>query len=120
MVKTSQKTLWRALANPVRRRMLDRLRAGPRTTSDIAAAFPRLSRFAVMQHLGVLAGAKLILVERRGRERWNHLNAMPLHQLYRRWVNRFADDLATSADQLKELSEHAERNDPMPTLAPLN
>jgi uncharacterized protein YndB with AHSA1/START domain len=71
-----------------------------------------------MQHLDVLTGAKLVLVERRGRERWNYLNAMPLHAMYRRWVNRFADDLAGAADRLKQLSEIPEnptqRSDPMP------
>ena len=94
--------------------MLDRLRGGPKTTTQLARAFPTLSRFAVMQHLGVLVDAKLVLVERRGRERWNYLNAAPLHAMYRRWVNRFADDLATSADQLKQLSEEPTRSDPMP------
>ena len=114
----SQKALWRALSNPLRRRILDHLRRGPRNTGQIARAFPKLSRYAVMQHLGVLADAKLVLIERRGRERWNYLNAIPLHAMYRRWVHRFADELADSADQLKQLSERAERNHPMPMDAP--
>src|SRR2546423_633410 len=63
--------VWKALANPVRRRMLDLLRARPRTTGELAAAFPSLTRFAAMQHLGVLARARLVLVRREGRQRVN-------------------------------------------------
>jgi len=87
---------WKALADPTRRRMLDMLRSGPRTTGAIAAGFPHLSRFAVMKHLGVLEQAHLILVERRGRERWNALNAVPLRQMYQRWVSTLDDQWATS------------------------
>src|SRR6185436_12744259 len=90
--------LWRALANPVRRELLDRLGIGPRTTGELADAMPALSRFAVMQHLGVLTDAGLVIVRRRGRHRFNHLNPVPLRQWYERWVTPFAD--ATAADLL--------------------
>ena len=83
--------LWRALASPVRRRLLDRLRAGPATTSALAGVLPSLSRFAVMQHLGVLTDAGVVVVERRGRDRVNHLNAVPLREWYERWVQPMAD-----------------------------
>ncbi len=69
--------MWRALANPARRRMLDLLWQAPRTTGEVAVRFPKLSRFAVMQHLGVLEAARLVLVERAGRQRFNHLNVAP-------------------------------------------
>ena len=74
----SDDDLWRALANPVRRRLLDALREGPRTTGQLSAAVPSLSRYAVMQHLGVLTDAGLVVARRRGRERFNHLNPVPL------------------------------------------
>jgi DNA-binding transcriptional ArsR family regulator len=90
--------LWRALANPVRRQLLDVLGLGPRTTGDLAAATPELSRFAVMQHLGVLTDAGLVVVRRRGRHRFNHLNPVPLRSWYERWVTPFAD--RTAADLL--------------------
>lgn len=73
--------VWRALADPTRRALLDALRAGPRTTGALAAAFPT-TRFAVMKHLGVLVDAALVNVERRGRERLNHLDPVPLQQAY--------------------------------------
>ena len=65
--------------------ILDRLRAGPAMTGEIAAAFP-ISRIAVMRHLEVLAEAELITSRKRGRERWHYLNAVPLERLHRRWA----------------------------------
>jgi DNA-binding transcriptional ArsR family regulator len=96
--------VWRALASPWRRRILDRLRAGPATTGELAAALPELSRFAVMQHLAVLVGAGLVLPERRGRDRVNHLNPVPLREWYERWVQPMAD---TGAAELLALNATA-------------
>jgi DNA-binding transcriptional ArsR family regulator len=81
--------VWKALAGDVRRDILDLLRDGPRTTGDIAAEFPKLSRFAVMQHLRVLEGAELVIPRREGRERYNYLNPVPIQLLYDRWVARY-------------------------------
>jgi len=107
MLKSKRRTgrLWKALASPVRRRILDKLRDRPRTTSELAAAFPKLSRFAIMQHLGVLSDAKLVLIRREGRFRYNHLNAVPLAQAYERWVSRYAAPLAHAALDLKRFVE---------------
>ncbi len=87
---------WNALSDPTRRSILDLLGSEPRTTGDLAAAFPHLSRFAVMKHLGVLERAGLVLVRRSGRVRWNHLNAVPLREMYERWVSRLDDQWAES------------------------
>src|SRR3954453_14818301 len=95
--------LWRALGNPVRRQILDDLRAGPRTTGDLAARRPELSRFAVMQHLGVLTDAGLVTVRRRGRERFNYLNPVPLRRWYERWVVPLAD---AAAAEMVALDRH--------------
>jgi DNA-binding transcriptional ArsR family regulator len=81
-------SVFRALADPTRRRILDLLRERPRTTGDLAAAFPR-SRFAVMKHLAVLERAHLVIPRREGRLRWNHLNAVPLERVYERWVKPY-------------------------------
>lgn len=77
--------VWRALADPTRRALLDRLRDGPCTTGALAAYFP-VTRFAVMKHLDVLVEAGLVLVERRGRERLNYLNRAPLRRTYEGWM----------------------------------
>jgi DNA-binding transcriptional ArsR family regulator len=95
--------LWRALANPLRRSLLDTLRQGPATTSELARAHPELSRFGVMQHLDVLVEANLVLVERRGRERYNYLNAVPLREWYERWVTPFADSGAEALLALRKV-----------------
>lgn len=93
--------VWRALADPTRRALLDLLRDAPRTTGELAAAFPDVTRFAVMKHLSVLEDAGLVVVRRRGRERWNHLNAVPLRQMYERWMSTYAEQVAVAALRLK-------------------
>jgi DNA-binding transcriptional ArsR family regulator len=99
--------LWRALASPWRRRLLDLLRDAPATTGALASQIPELSRFAVMQHLGVLVDAGVVVVERRGRDRVNHLNPVPLREWYERWVQPMADTGAVSLLALKRAAETA-------------
>lgn len=105
---SQQDHLWNALSDQTRRGILDLLGSGPRTTGDLAAAFPHLSRFAVMKHLGVLERAGLVLVRRSGRVRWNHLNAVPLREMYERWVSRLDDQWAGSMLAIGRLAETAE------------
>jgi DNA-binding transcriptional ArsR family regulator len=103
--------LWRALADPTRRRILDLLRERPRITGEIAAQFP-VSRIAVMRHLEVLSQAGLVTSRKRGRERWHYLNAVPLQQLYRRWADPaaagFASALLRLADTVEAEGRHME------------
>lgn len=81
--------VWKALANQWRREMLDFLKEGAMTTGDLDERFPELSRFAVMQHLKVLEQAGLVVVRRSGRSRINHLNPVPIQQIYERWVSQY-------------------------------
>ncbi len=106
--------VWRALANPVRREILDLLRAGPRTTGDVASHFPSLSRFAVMQHLGVLTAAGLVRARREGRERWNHLDPTPIRLIYERWVSRYDEPILATLTGLKTRAEAASVAAPLP------
>ena len=85
--------------------MLDILRGGPRTTGDLARQLPDLSRFAVMQHLGVLEKAGLVLFRREGRQRFNYANAIPLRQIYERWVEPLGSSAAATALHLKRYAE---------------
>lgn len=105
MKSSASDAVWRALADPTRRRILDLLRDGPRTTGALAESFRRLSRFAVMKHLAVLESAGLVVVRRRGRERWNHLNAVPIRAIYERWVRPYE---AVWATRLLSLQRHIE------------
>ncbi len=82
--------LFKALGHRARRHMLDLLKKGPLTTGHLCEALPQIDRCTVMQHLKVLEKAGLVVVERRGRERWNHLDALPIQAwvLSRRALNR--------------------------------
>lgn len=82
--------VWRALGDATRRRMLDVLREGERTTTDLVELFPERSRFAVMKHLEVLRAAGLVLTRTEGPRRINALNAVPIQRIYERWVSRYA------------------------------
>ena len=97
--------VFKALASTQRRRMLDFLKDRPNTTGAIAAAFPELDRTTVMQHLRVLEEADLIVVRRQGRERWNHLNAMPIKQIHDRWIGDYARHAVAMLAALKEQVE---------------
>ena len=99
--------VFRALADGTRRQILDLLRQAPRTTGALAEAFP-ITRFAVMKHLNLLVDAGLVLVERKGRERINHLNPAPLQRIYRRWIRPFD---RMPADAVLRLKDHLERPD---------
>lgn len=100
-----QDAVFKALADPTRRALLDELRRGAATTGDLCAAHPEMSRFGVMDHLRVLHEAGLIVVERVGRVRWNHLNPVPLRELYARWMQPIAE---APADELLALKAAAE------------
>lgn len=93
--------VWKALADPTRRRILDLLREGPQTTGDLCVPF-KVSRFAIMKHLAILEEAGLVTVRRQGRERWNHLNVTPIQQVHERWVKPYEARWATRLLHLKE------------------
>jgi DNA-binding transcriptional ArsR family regulator len=101
--------VWRALAEPTRRALLDMLRDQPATTGQLVERFPALTRFAVMKHLNVLEDAGLLIVRRRGRERWNYINTVPIRQIYERWMGPYAEQWSSA---LLRLKEHAERDVP--------
>ena len=99
--------VWGAMNDASRRRMLDLLRESSMTTGDLCSHF-EFSRFAVMKHLKVLQAAGLIVIERRGRERINHLNPLPIQAIYRRWIQPFEKLPADRLLRLKALAETRE------------
>lgn len=80
--------VFKALADKTRRSLMDLLRKRAHTTGELCEQF-ETTRFAVMKHLKVLVDANMVLVERRGRERFNMLNPVPLRRIQRRWLRRF-------------------------------
>lgn len=81
--------VWRALAHPLRRALLDVLRDGQRTTGELVTALGQ-DRHVVMQHLNVLREADLVIVRAHGRRRINRLNPVPIQRISQRWVSRYA------------------------------
>ena len=97
--------VWKALSDSTRRSILDLLRQGPRTTTEIVEAFPHLSRFGVMKHIDVLREAGLIHTREERRQRINSLNVVPIRQIYERWVGRFEELWASHLLRIKEDAE---------------
>ena len=97
--------VFKALGDARRRHILDLLRAGPRSTGQLIEAVGKLDRCTVMQHLGVLERAGLLVVRREGRVRWNYLNALPIQDIADRWIGRFA---AGAAQRLATLRDEVE------------
>ena len=103
--------VWKALASPIRRSILDLLRDGPQTTGAIAERFPDLTRFAVMQHLRVLEEAELVVPRRNGRERYNYLNPVPIQRIFDRWVSRYMKPWTEALVSLREELETPSRKE---------
>ncbi len=105
--------VWKALSDKTRRSILDLLRKGTRTTTEIVDAFPHLSRFGVMKHIDVLREAGLIHTREESRRRINSLNVAPIRQIYERWVGPF-EELWTS--RLLRIKEDAEAQAAQPRI----
>ena len=81
--------VFKALADPSRRELLDRLHAkNGQTLSELCSGL-EMARQSVTQHLGLLEDANLISVQRHGREKLHYFNPVPIHQIYDRWIRKF-------------------------------
>jgi DNA-binding transcriptional ArsR family regulator len=94
--------VFRALADPTRRELLDLLfeRDG-QTLSELETRF-EMTRFGVMKHLKVLEGAHLVVTRRRGREKLHFLNTVPIRLVHDRWVSKYAEPWAATLSGLKK------------------
>lgn len=101
--------VWKALSDPTRRSILDSLRKGPCTTTEIVARHPDLTRFGVMKHLAVLRDAGLVQDRWEGRNRINSLNVVPIRMIYERWVSGYQDLWASKLTSLKQSLEEPPR-----------
>jgi DNA-binding transcriptional ArsR family regulator len=93
--------VFKALSAATRCDILDALKDKPQTTGELCDRFPALDRCTVMQHLKVLEGADLVIVKREGRERWNHLNPLPIKHIYDRWIGAYAGRAVEMLDRMK-------------------
>lgn len=81
--------VFKALADPSRRKLLDLLYASNGQTLGELCEHLDMTRQAVTQHLGLLESANLVTIVWRGREKVHYLNPMPLQQIYERWIRKF-------------------------------
>ena len=97
--------VFRALADPTRRDLLDRLfRQDGQTLQELTAPYS-ISRFGVMKHLQVLEGAGLVVTRRRGREKLHFLNPVPIRLVHDRWVSKYAEPWVATLSEIKERLE---------------
>jgi uncharacterized protein YndB with AHSA1/START domain len=98
--------VFRALADPTRRSLLDELfREDGQTLGALEERFP-MSRFGVMKHLKQLEEAGLVVTRRRGREKLHFLNPVPIRLVHDRWVSKYAEPWVTGLSDLKRRLEH--------------
>ncbi|HLT84450.1 MAG TPA: metalloregulator ArsR/SmtB family transcription factor [Phototrophicaceae bacterium] len=92
--------VFKALASPTRRRLLDLLKAAPRTVGELCDAVPELDRTTVLQHLRVLERAELVAGRKVGRERHLSLAPLPIKRIHDRWISEY---MTAAVDLLDEL-----------------
>lgn len=102
--------VFRALADPTRRFLLDLLFARDgRTLTELEQEL-EMSRFGVMKHLRVLEDANLVVTRRSGREKLHFLNPVPIRQIHDRWIGKFtAGQVAALAELKTELEQQEEQ-----------
>lgn len=93
--------MFKALADPTRRFLLDRLFARDgRTLTELEAEL-EMTRFGVMKHLRVLEDAGLVVTRRSGREKLHYLNRVPIRLIHDRWIDKYTERRVTALAELK-------------------
>src|SRR5213596_1546864 len=99
--------VFRALADPTRRSLLDELfKADGQSLTALEQRLP-MTRFGVMKHLRVLEDAGLVVTKRSGREKLHFLNPVPIRLVHDRWVSKYAEPWAAALSELKTKLEGA-------------
>jgi DNA-binding transcriptional ArsR family regulator len=97
--------VFKALADPTRRQLLDELyKRDGQTLTELEGRLP-MSRFGVMKHLKVLEAAHLVTTQKRGREKLHFLNPVPIRLVHDRWVSKYAEPWAATLTGLKRRLE---------------
>ena len=97
--------VFKALADPSRRKLLDLLNASDAQTLTELCEHLDMTRQAVTQHLDQLEAANLVTTLRRGREKLHYLNPIPIHQMYERWIVRYEEQHLNALRDLKKKAE---------------
>ena len=94
--------VFKALNDPGRRALLDRLfKTDGLTLGELCEVLPDMTRFGVMNHLGVLEDAELITTRRDGRRKLHYLNPVPIRLVHDRWISKYTESLVGSVAALK-------------------
>ena len=97
--------VFKALADPTRRHLLDRLyKRDGRTLSELESEL-EMTRFGVMKHLRVLEDAELVVTKRAGREKLHFLNVVPIRLIHDRWIDKFTERRVSALTDLKRRLE---------------
>jgi DNA-binding transcriptional ArsR family regulator/uncharacterized protein YndB with AHSA1/START domain len=107
--------VFKALADPTRRSMLDSLRRRDGQTLGALCAGLAMARQSATQHLQVLQDAGLVTVVRRGREKLHYLNPVPIHELQRRWIAAYEEPRLRALDAVKQVAEGRAMQTTIPT-----
>jgi DNA-binding transcriptional ArsR family regulator len=99
---TDEDKVFKALADPSRRKLLDRLRESHGLTLNELCEQHDMSRQAVTKHLLVLEAANLVVTVKRGREKLHYLNPVPINEIYMRWIGRFERERLQALHNLKQ------------------
>jgi DNA-binding transcriptional ArsR family regulator len=97
--------VFRALADPTRRSLLDELFGEDGQTLSALEQRVPMSRFGVMKHLKVLEEAGLVVTRRRGREKLHFLNPVPIRLIHDRWVSKYSEPWVSGLSELKQSLE---------------
>ncbi len=93
--------MFKALADPSRRELVDRLHAKNGQTLTQLCSGLQMARQSVTQHLGLLESANLVVVRRQGREKLHYFNPVPIHEIYARWIKKFEQSRLSALHDLK-------------------
>ena len=104
----SMDAVFRALADPTRRQLLDNLHARNGQTLNALCAEMDMTRQAVTKHLAILEEANLVTTLRRGREKEHYLNPVPINEIAERWIGKFERHRLNA---LSDLKKRLERDD---------
>ena len=101
-MRSDNDKVFKALADPSRRQLLDRLRKQHGLTLNELCAQHDMSRQAVTKHLVLLEAANLVVTVKRGREKLHYLNAVPINDIYMRWIGKFEQRRLAALHNLKQ------------------
>jgi DNA-binding transcriptional ArsR family regulator len=105
----SMDAVFKALADPTRRRLLDSLHARNGQTLNALCEHAAMTRQAVTKHLAILEAANLVVMRKSGRERLHYLNPVPIGEIAERWIGKFERGRLRALSELKKNLEREDR-----------